>query len=38
MTPENYRQYISINPVIRFGKPGIKNTRIVFQTPKKDRR
>lgn len=24
----NYREYISINPNIRFGKPCIKNTRI----------
>ena len=28
MTSENYLQYISINPDIRFGKPCIKNTRI----------
>ena len=24
----NYRDYISINPEIRFGKPCVKNTRI----------
>jgi len=27
---ENYLQYISINPEIRFGKPCIKNTRIAI--------